>query len=182
MSGAGMITPYLLLIKIGAALLLCAALFAFGYHKGGQSVQAEWDAQKVVQLKLSLELTQKHSKEVAELTHEHNRRNRDVSNTHQDALKAITADLAAARRAVRSAGGLRVSSSICSSFAANAKAAGDIGNDAAIAGTVALPDAVTEDLFSIVAEADKVTEVARSCQDWVRKNGFYGGSDAQESR
>ena len=172
-----MITPYLLLIKIGAVLLLVAALFGYGYQRGSKSVQAEWDAEKVVQLKLSLELTQKHIKEVDELTHEFNRRNRDVSNSHQDAIKAITADLAAARRAVKSAGGLRVSSAICSSFAANAKTTSDIGNDAAITGTVALPADITDGLFDLVAEADRVTEVARSCQAWVKANGFYGEAE-----
>lgn len=177
-----MITPYILLLKIGTVLLLCAALFGYGYQRGGKSVQADWDADKVLQLKLSLELVQSNAKAMAELTNEHNRRNRDVSNTHQDALKTLNADLAAARRAVHSAGGLRVSSAICSSFASATKATGDVGNDAAIAGTVALPEQVTDDLFELVGKADRLVEVARSCQDWVRKNGFYGSIDAQESR
>lgn len=166
-------TPYLTLIKVGAILLLIAALFAIGYRQGAKSVQADWDAAKVLQLKLSLELSQKHAKEVSDLADKYHRRNLEVSNAHQDAISAINSELAAARRAARTSG-LRVPISICTPSAA--KTDGNVRDDAATTATVALPQEITDNLFDLAAEADRVTEIARSCQDWVRKSGFYGKS------
>jgi hypothetical protein len=170
----GIFDPYLGLIKIVVVLALVAGLFGAGYHQGSKSVRAEWDADKVVKLKLDLELSQVHAKEVTDLRAAQDKHNREVSNEHQDAINSLSADLAAARRAAVFAGGLRVSRSVCDSFGATTKAPGDSGHDVDVAGTVALPDKVTDGLFELVAEADRVTEVARSCQAWVKAQGFYG--------
>jgi hypothetical protein len=169
-----MIGPYALLIKIAAILALCAALFGYGHHKGSQSVQAKWDADKVVRLKLDLELTSARAKEITALRSEQDRKNIEVSNDHANKVKTLNAKLSAARAAVAAAGGLRFTPAASNQAGATAHGTSDSGRNADVAGTVALPQSITDDLLSLAAEADRITEVARACQAWIRKQGFYG--------
>lgn len=166
-----------LLEYLAAALVVLGALAGI-YFKGraaGQAqVQAKWDAansRAAVAQKLADEAQQKRFDDQAAA---HKTHNIEVSNDHQKAIDALFADLVRARADVRAAGGLRIPAAVCAGATeGTAKTGGDSGHDADVAGTVALPERIEVDLLNLAAEADRITEIARSCQAWVRKQGFY---------
>ena len=169
--------PPRLLGYLAAALVVLGALAGIyfkGQANGKAQIQAKWDASNTraaVAQKLADEAQQKR---FDALETSYKTKNIEVSNDHQKAIDALFADLVRARADVRAAGGLRIPSTVCASAAeGTTKAGGDSRHDADVAGTVALPERITADLLDLVAEADRVTEIARSCQAWVRKQGFY---------
>lgn len=167
-----------LALKIIGVLLLIGVVFGYGHHLGAQGVQAKWDHDKLEVAKAAATyaaaVTAANEKHVAEVMADNNRNSLEVSHEHQNVVAQLNDQLVRARASQRS-GGLRVPRSICAaSGTAGPEAAGAIGRDDGIAGTVALPDRTAGDLLLLADEADRVTEVARACQNWIRKNGFYG--------
>lgn len=114
-----------------------------------------------------------HAQEIDKLQAKQAAINVKVGTEHDAALQAIwnkyNADLAAAR----AAGGLRIPATVCRAVATTPETTSNVGHDDDTTGTVALPDYITEHLYNLAAEADRTTEVARSCQNWIRQNGFY---------
>lgn len=167
-------------LKIIGALLLVSAIFGYGLHLGAQGVQAKWDHDKLevaqAAATYAAAVTAANEKHVAEVVAANNRNSLEVSHEHQNVVNQLNDKLVRAR-ANQHSGGLRISRSVCAtptSGAAGPKATSAIGRDDDVAGTVALPDRTAGDLLLLADEADRVTEVARACQNWVRKNGFYG--------
>lgn len=165
---------YLLLAKIGAVGALLVGVYLTGRHQGENAVQADWDRSKAQFIDAQSSLIAQHAKEIEALRLKQDQTNIQVSQDHQRAIDELQQKHDTDLAAVRAAGGLRVSRSVCSGSTAIApEAAGDIGHNADLAGTVALPEQVTNNLFSLASDADRVTEIARSCQAWIVKNGFY---------
>ncbi|MDF0506592.1 lysis system i-spanin subunit Rz [Burkholderia cenocepacia] len=112
-------------------------------------------------------------------------KNFQVESDYEKALQALRARNASLDAELRAAGGMRVTAAICSDVGhdvpAGAEAAGDAGDDGWLARTVALPEGTQRDLRALADEADRVTEVARSCQAWVTKHGFTGPAGAAPS-
>jgi hypothetical protein len=166
------------LIKYGVALVVFVAALVGAYVKGHAAgkleIRAEWQADTLrrdAAQKVADDAQQKRFDALAE-TYRLN--NIGVSNDHQKAVNKLQADLARARADVRAAGGLRIPASVCPGNAQGGAQAGSDGrHDADPAGTVALPEQTSLDLLELAAEADRVTEIARTCQAWVRKHGFY---------
>lgn len=168
--------------KIIGVLLVIGIVFGYGHHLGVQGVQAKWDHNKLevaqAAATYAAAVTAANEKHVAEVTAANNRNSLEVSHEHQNVVAQLNDQLVRARANQR-AGGLRIPRSVCATTAngpAGPEAAGAVGRDDGIAGTVALPDRTAGDLLLLADEADRVTEVARACQNWVRKNGFYGAS------
>lgn len=163
----------LLFGKIGAVGVFLLAVYLAGHHIGAKAVQADWDSDKAIRIAAQDKLIDENDKRIMQLQASFNETNVKVATDHEQALQAIgkkyDADLAAAR----AAGGLRIPRTVCSATATDAKAAGDSGHNETTTATVALPDAITSDLFRLVHEADELTEQTRSCQNWIRQNGFY---------
>lgn len=164
----------LYLVASGVFLGALAGAYVKGRIDGGDRVQAKWNESNT-RLALSQHLADEaQRKRFDALMEAHKTHNIEVSRDHQQAVDKLNTDLAHARAAVRVAGGLRVPSTICAGAAeSGTKAGGDDRHDADTTGTVALPEHVTADLLDLAAEADRVTEIARSCQAWVRAQGFY---------
>lgn len=168
-------SAYLLLAKIGAITALLLAVFFYGHHVGENSVQAAWDASKVHLLMAQEKLTADHEKIIVDLKARQDADARKVSDDHERALNALQQKYVNDVTAIRAAGGLRVSRSICSGSAGTTtEATSNSGHNDYTTGTIALPEQTSNDLLELAAEADRVTEVARSCQAWIRLNGFYG--------
>lgn len=169
-------TPRLPLYLVAAGLLLGALAGAYvkGRIDGGDRVQAKWNESNT-RLALSQHLADEaQRKRFDALAASYKTHNAEVSRDHQQAIDKMRDDLARARADVRAAGGLRIPSAVCAGATeSGAKASSDGRHDANTAGTVALPEHVTADLLDLAAEADRITEIARSCQAWVRKQGFY---------
>lgn len=164
----------ILAVKIGLLSLLIAGSFISGHHIGAEGVQAAWDASKVEMIDAQSKLIATHAQEMEDLRKKQNLDNVQVSEDHQKAIDEITKKHDTDLAAVRAAGGLRIPRSICNGPAdPGAETPSTSGPNADTAGTVTLPDKITNDLFDYAAEADQVTEQARACQSWIRKNGFY---------
>lgn len=179
---------YATLAKIGLVILVFALLgwFVHEYdarlieqgHKAGMAeVQAQWNAEKsarvVAEAKALDEREKENAKQLAADTAAKEKEEQD----HENAIASLNQKLDAARASVRTAGGLRVSSAICANRGSEGSAGAPEtsspgGSDSATAGTVALPDAVTDDLLDLAHEADAVTEQARSCKAFVIDHGF----------
>jgi hypothetical protein len=98
---------------------------------------------------------------------------RKASADHEKAISDLSRQYDAARAAIRAAGGLRVSRSICQADGA-AQGAGAGGSDEATAATVALPPEVERRLLDLTREADELAERLRALQQWVKDSGHYG--------
>lgn len=167
-----------LAIKILVILALVSTIFGSGHHLGARGVQAKWDHDKLEVAKAAAAyaaaVTAANEKHVAEVVATNNRNSLEVSNEHQNLVNQLNDQLVRARAAVRAAG-LRIPRSVCAAPGATGpEAAGSGGRDGDTAGTVALPEQTSNDLLDLTAEADRLTEVARACQGWIKKNGFYG--------
>jgi hypothetical protein len=114
------------------------------------------------------------SQEIATLITAQNTHNVEVSNAHQIAVDKLKRNLAKAISSTHSAGGLRIPAAAC---AAPATTFTDTASTSRlvpdVAGTVALPDSITDNLLRLGNQADHVTEIARACQNWIIANGMY---------
>lgn len=164
----------ILFVKIGVLSVFLVGVFISGHHIGAKGVQADWDASKAQMIDAQSKLIASHVVEIEELRKKQDLNNVQVSEDHQKALDELAKKHDADLARVRAAGGLRLPRSICSGpVITTPEAASNIGRDDNLTGTVALPEQITNDLFSFATDADRVTEIARSCQAWIRKNGFY---------
>ena len=164
---------YLIIAKIAAVGALLLGVYLTGRHQGENAVQADWDRSKAEMIDAQSKLILEHAKEMEALRKQQREINMKVSQDHQEAIDAIQkkhdADLAAMRRI-----GLRIPRTVCSSsIAPITEAPSDGGHDADLASSVALPESIATDLLDFAADADRTTEIARACQSWVIKNGFY---------
>lgn len=163
---------YLLLAKIGAVGALLLGVYLTGRHQGENAVQADWDRSKAEFIDAQSKLILEHARDMEDLRQKQNAINIEVSQTHQGALDALQKKYDAAVANVR-ANGLRIPRSVCNPVATGTEAASTIGRNGDTTDTVLLPEQTSNDLLSLAAEADRTTEVARSCQAWIIKNGFY---------
>ncbi|MBV8061444.1 MAG: hypothetical protein JO253_07995 [Alphaproteobacteria bacterium] len=175
--------PYKLLIEIIGIVLLAGAFYvALSIHdarkiKEGEAItQAKWDQDKLQRAAAQAKADADQEERFQKMRTNFQQHNQEVSDDHQKAVDELNAKLVAARANVRAAGGLRIpSAGLCDgSGKAGTETHGTSGRDADAAGTVALPEQTANDLLSLADEADRVTEIARSCQAWIRKQGFYG--------
>ena len=156
--------PYILIAKLVGVLLISTTLFFSGFKFANDRNAVKMQATIIAQY-------QANEAEVAK----QRSINLQVSAEHEDKIKSLAANLAAARRGISASGGLRVPRSTCEGFAPSAR----LGNAPASPETVALPDSTTERLLVAAADADTVVEQLRSCQDWIKKNGMYGKVDTR---
>lgn len=150
--------------------------YIWGDTTGDARVQSLWDKDQIALLKANDALITKHGKEMTELVAKHDKINLENAKTHETVLSKVNNDLLAARAESKRLGGLRITVPVptCRGTDANAQATGTGQRDEGTSTTIALPEAIENDLWSIVGEADIVTEQLRACQGWIRKSGFYG--------
>lgn len=163
-----------LVVGIVFIVLLCLGAYRWGYGNGEDTLQAEWDKDRAALLAANDRLIEKHAREIVQTVAFYNKTNLDNTVKHETALKEVTDALAAARAESRRLGGLRIPAPACQSTAADAQTTGTGERNAGTTTTIALPEPIEDGLWSIVGHADQVTEQLRSCQGWIKANGFYG--------
>lgn len=173
---------YGLLLVLAIIGALCFT-YGAGHDAGAAAVQKKWDtaelghtlagetarrvynerleAQRLANIATNLKVSEEHEKELVQL-----RLERDLD-----------------RLRIDRAGGLRIPAPACPSGrpvggTAGAEAPGAGGRDEAGAGTVRLPLETENSLWALVDDADEVSAQLRSCQQWIKRNGFYGPEPA----
>lgn len=165
--------PWLLMAKIGAVGVFMVVVFATGHRSGAKAVQRDWDASRLQIAQDQNRLLQENAQKIADVVEKQKETNLTVAQDHERALLEIRTKYDADIAAARAAGGLRLPRSVCSaSTGAQTTSPGE--RDADTSGTVKLPDQVEAELFSEARRADEIVEQARSCQNWIRLNQFYG--------
>lgn len=165
----------LLIAKIGAVGLLIALVFGMGHRVGKNGVQAAWDSDKAQRIAATAALVEEHGKEITALRLKQDAVNLKVSDDHEIALQIMAKTYDERIAAVRASGGLRVTRSICAGPVGTTTETASTGRrDADTAGTVQLPTEIEQNLFSEARRADEIVEQVRSCQNWIRSQGFYG--------
>ena len=178
-------SPNTLAIKLLVAIVMLTLTAFFSYRFGldiGETKEKEqWTAREKKFSDAELLLRKEHSKEMAELTRTHQQTNRKNTHDHETILEKVHTDLAAARAESRRLGGLRipVSTPSCRDARALAEASSTGQRDEEVATTVALPERIEADLWTVVGLADEIVEQARACQAWIVDNGFYGKDPAK---
>lgn len=168
------LNPYVLLAKIGAAIALLIAVWFHGHKVGENAVQADWDASRVALAEQTAKLVLEHSLEMDAVRKRQDAINVQVSRDFEGKLDEIGKSHAAELDRVRKSGGLRLPGSICpGSTSTGTQTTSPSGSNETGPATVILPEQVTEGLFNLVEEADKVTEQLRACQGWIRQQGFH---------
>lgn len=158
------------------------------YDHGVQTERASWTAKESAQKSADLlVLTDKAKADFATQVTINNT-NRQVEQDHAKAAQDLKAYRTADDARIAAAGGLRIDrTTLCgggnsadgAGLHASAQAAGTGSNDAWIASTVALPAELQRAIYALLDEADRVTETARTAQNWVIGQGYYGpASDA----
>ncbi len=160
--------------KIGLVGVFLAGVFMLGHRTGAHGVQIDWDADNAHRIEAQDKLIAAHAQEIDSLQAKQAAINVQVGTEHDAALQSIGNKYKADLAAVRAAGGLRIPATVCRAVATTSETTSNLGHDDDATGTVALPESVTSDLLNLAADADRTTEIARSCQNWIRQNGFYG--------
>lgn len=166
--------PYAIL----GGLLLALALYFGGTSVGKRLERAKWQEKELATAaKTEAQLVAAQDKYVR-LKNFNEATARKASADHEKAISDLTRQYDAARAAIRAAGGMRVSRSICASPDNGATAAPGAGRpDDPAAGTVALPPDVEAKLLQLTQEADALAERLRALQMWIKGAGLYGPAD-----
>ena len=119
-----------------------------------------------------------HDKVIKDIIDAQNKTNLKNAYDHEIALQKVNDDLSAARAESKRLGGLLITipTPTCKGdyVGAGTQTASTSQRDEKSTTTIALPEPIEAGLWSIVGEADQVTEQLRSCQAWIKDNGFYG--------
>lgn len=164
-------SPY----AIAAGLLLVIAVYFGGSHVGRKLERSNWQAKEIATAAATQKDLIAAQDRYVRLQNFNQATARKASADHEQAIAALTAQYNAARTAIRAAGGLRVSRSICAGPHATAAESPGAGRpDDAGAATVALSPETERRLLDLSAEADALAERLRALQSWVKASGGYG--------
>lgn len=160
-----------MLVLMGAAW----ALYSNGFEAGAAHVQADWNREQLVRSRAESTLLRKHAEDIGKQAKLYRDINLKVSQDHENELQTLRLARDLDRAAIDRAGGLRIPAPACPDpAAAPAKTNGASGRDEVGTGTVRLPREVENRLWALADDADEVSAQLRSCQAWIRDNGFYG--------
>lgn len=163
--------PYSIL---GGVLLLIAVAFG-GASVGRKLERQKWQEKELSTAAATQDLLVAEHKKYIRLQDFNEMTARKASENHAKALSDLKTKYDASIAAVRAAGGLRISRTIClDNNATTTETTSASRPDEASAGTVALPTVVEERLFNLTKEADELSEQLRALQNWVKANGLYG--------
>lgn len=163
--------PYTIL---GGVLLLIAVAFG-GASVGRKLERQKWQEKELATAAATQDLLVAEHKKYIRLQDFNEMTARKASENHAKALSELKTKYDVSIAAVRAAGGLRISRTIClDNNAATAEAASPGRPDEASAETVKLPDRVEDDLYKLTLRADELAEQLRGLQEWVKANGLYG--------
>jgi hypothetical protein len=155
---------------VGAIGLLIAVAFG-GVMTGRKLERTHWleekaEMQKAQQAELLAEFSIRQREQLF-----HQATARKASADHETALSDLDKKYAAARAAVRAAGGLRIAATCPAAGTDQTPGAGR--PDEASTGTVALPADVENSLWEMSKSADELAEQLRGLQSWIKESGHY---------
>ena len=165
---------------IGLIVLVLASFISYrsGYNTGEEFKSAEWEKERISFKDAALAAQLNHNQTIATNIANQNKTLLKNAYDYEIALKKVNTDLTAARAESKRLGGLLITipTPTCKGdyVGAGTQTAGTSKRDEGTTTTVALPKEVESNLWSIVEEADQVTEQLRSCQAWIKDSGFYG--------
>lgn len=165
-----------LLLGVFVTVIALSGSYLFGAGVGKADERVVWELREAKLMKEQLDLREDHAKEKDRLILSHQRINKENSDDHEVAIEKLHSDLSAARTESRRLGGLRIPAPVCPvrETGTDAQTTGTGQRDEEATATIALPEAIEDGLWSIVGQADEVTEQLRACQGWIIDNGFYG--------
>lgn len=151
-----------LLVMIGLAI----GIHWHGVNQGRRLERADWQAKELVRASAEQKAILAAVENNTRIAQQQEIDKRKVINGYQTELAAIRA------AANRPAGGLRISRAVCNPPAGTGQTDNSSGTNAAVTGSVELPDQVANDLRKLASDADEVTATARALQEWIRLNGM----------
>jgi hypothetical protein len=163
-----------LLTSILASIIMLFTGYAWGNHTGQQTVHAAWDADRMRLVADTRKLERDHAQAMAQEVIKQTQVNIQNEKVHELKLSQVQADLAASRAESKRLGGLQFQARVDTNCpATNAQTASTGKRDETDTYTITLPEPIESGLWSIMGEADVLTEQLRSCQAWIKSNGFY---------
>jgi hypothetical protein len=174
------LNPYLLFIKIGAAVaLFSGVLYAshrIGEHlreQGRIEVRTEWNKADQIRHTAEQELIKKRNEDNARQLLLYEARNQENIREYERRIELQNRDNARDIADLRAAGGLRfkVPESFYHGFAskANAESTG-LDNEAS---STRLPEQIENGLLQFAVDRDQEIIQLGACQEWIRNNGLY---------
>lgn len=171
-----------LLAGILIFLLACLGSYLYGEGVGTDRERVKWQAREIKRANNVADTAIKHTGDVVAGVNKDNEIERKANVQHEAALEELRKVRAANRDLIAAAGGLRIAATACTgrgNSSTETSASSSSGGDGTFTGTIALPQQVDEDLQDTVDEADRILEQARTCQGWIRDQGFYGPKPAE---
>lgn len=153
--------------------VIAVAVYTGGYFIGSRVEASHWQKKALQQEEQQKQVLLDHQKLVTALTNEYQENIYKAEKEKEHAIKTLKFDYDNAVKRINSANGLRVTASICSEVGASTVAKGSSKSDAGTAGTVKLPDEITDNLLSEARRADEIVENYRALQHWVIYQGLY---------
>lgn len=156
--------------KLIALLVLIGLAFGIHWHgvnQGRRLERADWQAKEITRASTEQKAILAAMENNTRIAQQQEIDKRKVVNAYQTEIATIRA------AANHPTGGLYLPRAACNPLAGTSQTDNSGGTDAAIAGAVALPDAITANLRDLARDADEVTATARALQESVRSSGCY---------
>lgn len=158
------LAPYLLWIKLGAAVALVLAIFGAGHHYGSGSVNAKWDKSKAAQAAAENAAILKRTADNAALAAKQSETNSNITKAHDEELATVRASIANHR--------VRVGPAICGRSAARAQAESTSSGDAVDSSSRLVRQDLERDLRALEIRVEEALATGRACQKFVTENGL----------
>jgi hypothetical protein len=158
-----LLTPYLLWIKLGAAIALIVGLFAFGHHQGAKSVQGQWDSAKALQLTAENAAILKRVADNTAMAATQAETNRLITKAHDAEITQVRASIAAQPR-------LRIGTAICPRPASTPDPQSAGRGDAADPGAGLVRADIGRDLDALKLTVESVFATCRAAQGFISAN------------
>lgn len=158
------LTPYLLWIKLGAAVALVAGLVGWHAHKVSQARDEGYStaiSERAAQDLTAIVSRTVENKVIADTQHNINVA---ITKAKNEELAPVRARIAADR--------VRVGPTLCDGTATPPAPEGARGSDGPNSGAGLLSPGMDRDIRALILETEEVAATARACQRFVRENGL----------
>lgn len=150
-----------LVMRIGAIVLACVAVFGFGWFKGSASVQKQWDAFKQQEANHALQVQQNQTQATTKVVADYNQKQNDIKEKSNVIVKQIPVYLAGADCPAAGRIGLLISSA-ASGVPLPATAG---ASDVPATTTTELAEWSTDTIAAFQQNAEQLIAL----QEWIRK-------------
>jgi hypothetical protein len=150
-----------LVMRIGAIVLACVAVFGFGWFKGSASVQKQWDAFKQQEANHALQVQQDQTQATTKVVADYNQKQNDIKEKSNVIVKQIPVYLAGADCPAAGRIGLLISSA-ASGVPLPATAG---ASDVPATTTTELAEWSTDTIAAFQQNAEQLIAL----QEWIRK-------------